>query len=963
MSRCTGKTRTFGWELALSYLRMMLLILIPIAVSWDFGGVLPWTQWAMMIGCAALLLITLPRLIVNPQRMPLTATFLILGLTVWLLAQGQTWRLPHWAVRFMSSGSAMAYGEMIPDSVRQEASASGDDALGSLAESSHPISVASSLTRASLTIPIAFTTFFLAAAITINSPIRLYISAVALVFAGAATSFLGVVDRLQPKGYASKFLVEHPAMFAAFINRNNAAGYLNLALAVSVGLIVWRYLWQREQRPWDDRFDVEHANWIELLMERFRRVVSYADATVMFLLLGSIAIFSGILICGSRGGFVGALVGSVVVIWRAVSRTQTFTSTFTFFLVSIVTGLFLGFLGMLEQVRNRLGTLFGSALTSDGRWDHWRDGLRAAWHYLPSGSGMGTYRYAYLPYQETSAGGWFLNADNLYLELLVEGGLWLPLLLFSMACVVFTALQRLVERQHDPVMAGVTATVWFALAAMGVSQVFDFGLLLPANYLTFALITGALVGKADRLGREPSCHRQHSSHESDELTGYFDNCRTHDDFDDESASEDSSDSELESSNEVSEFEDDEHASDSTNQVATWHNIRANIQRLIQRYSRLCERPRWILALACVLLLLNVNCIIELAQRATLDYWHRAVENLADLDVVQLDTVIQIRKQVQSLVKRNYNDYTARNTLAEAILFADRSAAAQATLSDTSTQIQGPLVAWQLSHIDVRRAVYYSGSIPVNSKAKDVLLPGQSLSNLQDARLQAIGALLACPLDDTSRQILLKLDFIDPLVEDVTSATLSGIWVEQLSLLRKNWSLGLHRLALLALVRPGPEVAFPLWQRVLTLEPEGLKSVWRDVKPLVSDSAFAEALPNDIDLLLRFAVMSDSALTRSAVLTRAGNLLDETAVATLPSGVHNYWRARLAELRGQPEVAVWHYAIAIQNNPSKTLWRYQYARALRSNGKSDLAIEQIRRCILQQPQEIKYQIFERELRKL
>ncbi len=124
--------------------------------------------------------------------------------------------------------------------------------------------------------------------------------------------------------------------------------------------------------------------------------------------------------------------------------------------------------------------------------------MPTAFHYLPGGAGLGAYRYAYLPYQQHSSGAWFQNADNLYLEMIVEGGLWLPLLLIFAAVVVLTSLLRLSRVKKSPTTTAIVVASWYLFASMAVSQFFDFGVLLPANYLTIAILIGALLGHADQ---------------------------------------------------------------------------------------------------------------------------------------------------------------------------------------------------------------------------------------------------------------------------------------------------------------------------------------------------------------------------------------------------------------------------------------------------------------------------------
>ena len=81
-------------------------------------------------------------------------------------------------------------------------------------------------------------------------------------------------------------------------------------------------------------------------------------------------------------------------------------------------------LGLASRFLSRAESLWTAGALRDPRVTHWQDGLRAATHYLPLGSGLGTYRYAHLPFQREGGRYWFTHADGMPVEWLLEGGLW-----------------------------------------------------------------------------------------------------------------------------------------------------------------------------------------------------------------------------------------------------------------------------------------------------------------------------------------------------------------------------------------------------------------------------------------------------------------------------------------------------------------------------------------------------------
>jgi tetratricopeptide (TPR) repeat protein len=138
---------------------------------------------------------------------------------------------------------------------------------------------------------------------------------------------------------------------------------------------------------------------------------------------------------------------------------------------------------------------------SQTRIPHWRDGLKAAADFWHVGSGLGTYRYVYRPYQDRPSDVWYIHAENQYLEALVEGGcVGLGLVLVMIGLVGAGAWQLL---KHEPnpegVAFGVVAT--FALASQAIHALFDFGLYIPANMVLFAVLCGAVSGRAAHLAK------------------------------------------------------------------------------------------------------------------------------------------------------------------------------------------------------------------------------------------------------------------------------------------------------------------------------------------------------------------------------------------------------------------------------------------------------------------------------
>ena len=96
------------------------------------------------------------------------------------------------------------------------------------------------------------------------------------------------------------------------------------------------------------------------------------------------------------------------------------------------------------------------------------------------------------------------HAHNDYLELLVTGGVVAALLLVVGVLLVLLRLWRVFfESERSETRAAALAALG-ALISVGLHEIFDFGLVMPANALTLAAVVGAALGShiGGRLKRQ-----------------------------------------------------------------------------------------------------------------------------------------------------------------------------------------------------------------------------------------------------------------------------------------------------------------------------------------------------------------------------------------------------------------------------------------------------------------------------
>jgi O-antigen ligase len=126
----------------------------------------------------------------------------------------------------------------------------------------------------------------------------------------------------------------------------------------------------------------------------------------------------------------------------------------------------------------------------------------ALWKSFPiTGTGLGTFRDAFTLQQPAGLDGTWWHAHSGPLELLATAGLAGPLLLGAGLAALVVRLIAVLRRGRRSEDRAAGLAVLGALAAVGVHEWFDFGLTLPANALTLAILAGA--ASSARLGSAP----------------------------------------------------------------------------------------------------------------------------------------------------------------------------------------------------------------------------------------------------------------------------------------------------------------------------------------------------------------------------------------------------------------------------------------------------------------------------
>ena len=446
-----------------------MLTLVPILLAADFGGVLHWTHYPLALAVIATAGIATVSIMQPGTAIRGRRYLILIVLGMWACyGWTQTIAFSPSIVQYLNPASADAYTNWVAP-------------FAPLTQ--FPVSIAVDSTvhiACLLTLLVAVLWTGLSVLETRNRISGLL--AVASIGAAVCASyglFLIIHPKLEPPGVLG---------FSTFVNRNNAALFLNLGFAASLGLLSWRLNAMTGQAVDDQNFQVS---------DLFSLVNDRESITGIFC---SVACIAGLLACGSRSGIASALVGGLFAFGWVRQRRGFMALPIVggvigvCVLLLVVPGFETKSLERFDLVSNQ----DKASLFSNNRILHWQDGWRTGIENLPSGSGLGTYAYAYLPHQESSPQDWFHHADNLWLELFVEQGI--PGLIFVLALLIIIIRSlRVLGESADPIDQGLRATGWFAIGVVVFSQAWDFGLIIPANLFLFTTIIAAVIARSQTV--------------------------------------------------------------------------------------------------------------------------------------------------------------------------------------------------------------------------------------------------------------------------------------------------------------------------------------------------------------------------------------------------------------------------------------------------------------------------------
>ncbi|HYK88521.1 MAG TPA: O-antigen ligase family protein, partial [Acidobacteriota bacterium] len=313
----------------------------------------------------------------------------------------------------------------------------------------------------------------------------------AIIAAGASVALLGIVQNLWSNGLIYwRFDSGSGTPFGPFVNHNNFAGYIELCLGLSVGMLI------AEVRK-GNRSSVGPAGSFNWLRQQ-------TGARPWLLLVSSVVMLASLTASLSRSGIISLICSSCIFsagailtrAWRPDVRKSGHR------IAVIVAGLaFLMVLSLVlsPRIRGRWSAVFDESARY--RLAVWKAGVKSIADYPLTGSGLGSFRSVYQRYKSPAFPGESVHAENEYLQWTMETGL-IGFVLMGMVLIGFARrILALLRERGDPYLRSLCYGALFSITTFCIHSLADFNMHVPSNALTLTAIAAMCMILAAHRGQ------------------------------------------------------------------------------------------------------------------------------------------------------------------------------------------------------------------------------------------------------------------------------------------------------------------------------------------------------------------------------------------------------------------------------------------------------------------------------
>lgn len=272
--------------------------------------------------------------------------------------------------------------------------------------------------------------------------------------------------------------------FGPFINKNNFAGWMLMALPLALGYVGAKVAESRRAGAADWR---RRVLWLS----------SPGGAGATVALIAALAMGVALLMTMSRSGMLAFSLTVLFLAWAMPGARSTgyvrLVRVGVSLLLLLVLVVWVGTDVVAERFADETGT------TVWGRIATWKDAIRIARDFPVIGTGVNTFRTAMLTYQTSDPANYWSEAHNDYLQLFAEGGfILLVLVALAAGAVVVEIRRRFHEESPRQPAYWIRLGAVAGLTGIAVQELVEFSLQIPGNAALFV----ALIGIA--LHRQPA---------------------------------------------------------------------------------------------------------------------------------------------------------------------------------------------------------------------------------------------------------------------------------------------------------------------------------------------------------------------------------------------------------------------------------------------------------------------------
>lgn len=329
---------------------------------------------------------------------------------------------------------------------------------------------------------VCFMAFALTALLTRTAE-RLDTLAQTLVWSGLLQALIGVLLFSFGAHYRLFFTeLGHDRVIGTFVNQNHFAGYMEMCLAVGIGLMLARL---GNSKP-------GQGDW----RQRLIMALGFLISAKMRLRLVLIVMVIALVLTRSRMGNTAFFASMLIVGFVAIALSRRGTPATVWLIVSLVIidvfiiGTWVG----LEKVMHRIQET--TVVTEQGRSEESVEqrigpavyAVELVRDFPVFGSGGGSFYNAFARYRPPEITAYFDHAHNDYVEIASDTGLLGFSLLGGVVLLVMGGALWVLYRRHSSLSRGMAFAGLMAIVALGIHGTVDFNLQIPANALTFTVI-------------------------------------------------------------------------------------------------------------------------------------------------------------------------------------------------------------------------------------------------------------------------------------------------------------------------------------------------------------------------------------------------------------------------------------------------------------------------------------------